>query len=127
VEAFARREEELAMPIRHPRTNDWPPRVRLYVYDEGMCLIETSRDRKYDLNDNLFQTWDSSSRTVYLGIESESRNWPFWDEDSLKWIEERIVWDLEFDGNKVDVARHTLRVGQPCSEEFIWKIEIQDG
>ena len=115
------------MPIRTPTTTDWPPRVRLYIYDEEMLLIEESRDRKYDLNDNLFQTWYSSSRTVYLGIETLSKNWPVWDEDSLRWIEERIAWDLEFDGNEVNISRHTQQIGRPCTEEFIWKLDIQDG
>ncbi len=89
-----------------------------------MGLIEESRDRKYDLNDNLFQVWDGDSRIVYLGIETRSKNWPVWDEDSLKWIEERIAWDLEFDGNEVVVFRHTKKVGRPCAEEFIWKLKI---
>ena len=121
------RKERHPMPLRSPRTDDWPPRVRLYVYDEDMYMIDESRDRKYDLNDNLFQVWDSSSRTVYLGIETKSKNWPVWDEDSLKWIEARIVWDLEFDGNEIGVSRHTRQVGRPCTEEFIWKLNIRDG
>ena len=112
---------------RPPRTNDWPPQVQLYVYNEDMCVIDESRDRNYDLNDNLFQVWDSSSRTIYLGIETKSNNWPVWDEDSLKWIEARIVWDLEFDGNEVSVSRYTRQVGRPCTEEFIWKINMRDG
>lgn len=115
------------MPIRRPETNDWPPLVRIFVYDEDMCVIDESRDRKYDLNDNLFQVWGSSNRTVHLGIETESKNWPVWDEESLNWIEERITWDLEFDGNEVDVERHTQNVGSPCTEEFIWRLNIRDG
>lgn len=115
------------MPLRPERTDSWPARVRLYVYNEDMCLIDESRYRKYDLNDNLFQAWDSSRRTVYLGIKTESKNWPIWDEDSLKYIEELIVFDLEFDGNKVDVSRHTQQVGRPCTEEFIWKLDIRGG
>ena len=110
-----------------PQTTDWPPRTTLYIYDEEMILIEQSRDRKYDLNDNLFQVWDSDSRTVYLGVETESKNWPVWDEDSLKWIEERIAWDLEFDGNEVDISRHTQKIGRPCTEEFIWRLDMRDG
>jgi len=99
----------------------------LYIYDEEMILIEQSRNRKYDLNDNLFQVWDTNSRTVYIGIETESKNWPVWDENSLKWIEDRISWDLEFDGNEVDVSRHTQEIGRPCTEEFIWRLDMRDG
>ncbi len=115
------------MPTRTPKTTDWPPRSTLYIYDEEMFLIEESRDRKYDLNDNLFQVWHSSSRTVYLGIETQSKNWPVWDEDSLKWIEERIAWDLGFDGNEVEISRYTQEIGRPCTEEFIWKLDIREG
>lgn len=115
------------MPIRTPQTTDWPPKTILYIYDEEMILIEQSRNRKYDLNDNLFQVWDTNSRTVYIGIETESKNWPVWDENSLKWIEDRISWDLEFDGNEVDVSRHTQEIGRPCTEEFIWRLDMRDG
>lgn len=115
------------MPLRKPRTNDWPPQVRLYVYDEEMFLIEESKDRKYDLNDNLFQVWHENHRTVYLGVETASKNWPVWDDDSLRWIEARIVWDLEFDGNEVSLSRHTQQTGRPCTEEFIWRLDIRDG
>ena len=115
------------MPLKPQNNNNWPPRVRLYVYDEDMLLIDQSKDAKYDLNDNLFQVWATHSRTVYLGIETASKNWPVWDEDSLKWIEERIVWDLRFDGNEVEVSRHTQQIGRPCTEEFIWKVDMWDG
>lgn len=115
------------MPLRKPRTNDWPPQVHLYVYDEEMRLIEESRNRKYDLNDNLFQVWYEDHRTVYLGVETASKNWPVWGEDSLQWIEARIVWDLKFDGNEVSLSRHTQQTGRPCTEEFIWRLDIRDG
>jgi hypothetical protein len=115
------------MPIRMPQTNDWPPYVRLYIYDEDFLLIEESRDRKYDLNDNLFQTWPTASRTVYLGVETSSKNWPAWDEDAVLWIESRVAWDLAFDGNKVKVSRYTRKLGEPCHKEFIWKVEMHDG
>ena len=100
----------------------WPRGVRLSVYDEGLNLIGESRDRTYDLNDNLFQAW--GNRTVYLGVAIHSKNWPVWDAESLEWIEERIVWDLESDGNEVNLARHTRRRRRPCSEEFIWQLDV---
>lgn len=115
------------MPLCRPETNDWPPLVRLFIYDEDMVVIDESRDRKYDLNDNLDHLWAGSPATLYLGIETEGKSWPVWSENSLKWIEERIIWDLTFDGNEVDVSRHTQNVGRPCTEEFIWKLDIRDG
>ncbi|MFH1137402.1 MAG: hypothetical protein V1816_15145 [Pseudomonadota bacterium] len=100
--------------------------MRLYVYDDKMVVLDESSDRKYDLNDNLFQVWGEEGRTVYLGVETASKNWPVWDENSLQWIEERIVWDLPFDGNEVSLSRHTKTTGRPCTEEFIWKLEISE-
>ena len=92
-----------------------------------MLLVDQSRDTKYDLNDNLFQVWTSNHRTVYLGIATLSKNWHVWDVESLKWIEARIVWDLRFDGNEVEVSRHTQQIGRPCTEEFIWKVYMRAG
>ena len=43
----------------------------------------------------------------------------------VEWIQNRILWDLEFDGNEVTVSRPTPeRQGHPCTEEFIWKVEV---
>ena len=114
------------MPIRQPETTEWPPRLLLYVYDEDMVLIDKSRDRRYDLNDNLFQVWHSNTRTVFLGIETKSANWPVWDEASLKWIETLIVHDLAFDGNRVAIQRMTQERDHPCTQEFIWKLVMRD-
>lgn len=115
------------MPPRPKNNIDWPPRVRIYVYDENMVVVDQSRDTHYDLNDNLFQVWTSNHRTVYLGIDTLSKTWHVWDEEALKWIESRIVWDLEFDGNEVEVERHTKQIGRPCTEEFNWKVDMRDG
>lgn len=91
-----------------------------------MNLLDKSRDRRYDLNDNLFQTWHGDTRTVHLRIESKSTNWPEWDEASLKWIEHLIAHDLEFDGNRVRISRVTKNVGMACTEEFVWKLVMRD-
>jgi hypothetical protein len=115
-----------SMPLRKPRTTDWPPQVHIYVYDEEMFLIAESRNRKFDLNDNLFQAWPEYYRTVYLGIKTGSKDWPIWDEDSLQWIETLIKYDLKFDVNEVIVSRKTQRIGRPCTEEFIWRLDIHD-
>lgn len=114
------------MPIRIPKTTEWPPRLLLYVYDENMTVIDMSRNRRYDLNDNLFQTWNNCERTVHLGIQTKSTNWPVWNEDSLRWIERLIVLDLEFDGNSVEVSRVTPGVDRPCTQQFIWKVVMRD-
>lgn len=107
--------------------DEWPLQAHLYIYDEWMCLIDESEDRKYDLNDNLFQVWHEPHRTVYLGMTIANDAWCVWDEQALKEIEDRIVFDLEFDGNDVFVTRHTQETGRPCTEEFVWRLDIQDG
>ncbi|MBM3497027.1 MAG: hypothetical protein FJX72_22310 [Armatimonadetes bacterium] len=114
------------MPIRQPRTNQWPRGFHMWVYEaeEGrLVVVEETGDRRYDLSDELFL--HTIERTVFLGIEIVNPNWPVWDAGSLDWIENRILWDLDFDGNVGTVARHTPdRAGHPCTEEFIWKVEV---
>ena len=101
----------------------WPRGVRLFVYDENMFPVEASRDRKYDLNDELFQPWDH--RIVYLEVQVHSKNWRFWNTKSLRWIENRIRWDLRFDANEFYLRRHTRKRRQPCVEGFIWRIDVR--
>jgi hypothetical protein len=60
-------------------------------------------------------------------METLSTNWPRWDEESIQCVEELIEYDLNFDGNDVVITRMTDKVGQPCSKEFIWKLDILDG
>jgi len=93
------------------------------VYEEDMHVIDESKDRRYDLHDNLFQTWPESHRTVYLGIETSSKNWPVWDEESLQWIEKLIVWDLNFDGEDVDVTRYSTNLHARGRAQRRMKIE----
>lgn len=114
------------MPIKPHKTDKWPPRVRIYIYDEDMGLIDKSKDSRYDLHDGLMQAWPDSTRTVFMGIETLSTNWPQWDEESIKCVEDLIEYDLNFDGNNVVITRITQNIGQPCSEEFIWKLDISE-
>ena len=112
------------MALRRPTTNKFPPRLRLRVYDAGMALVAESRDRRYDLSDNLWRLW-GRSRTLFIGIVTESRNWPVWDEEKLKRIEMSIQRELQLDGHGVDVSRHTPQAGGPCAEEFTWKLQVR--
>lgn len=112
------------MALGRPITNKFPPRLQLRVYGTGMALLEESRDRNFDLSDNLWRLW-GSSRTLYIGIATESLKWPVWDEAALTRIEARVRRDLAFDGHGVDVSRHTRQAGGPCTGEFIWKLQLR--
>jgi hypothetical protein len=85
-----------------------------------MLQIDEARDLKYDLNDNLFQSW--GERIVYLEVAVNSKNWLFWDIEELNWIEDRIKWDLKFDGNEFRLRRYTRKRHHPCTEGFVWRI-----
>lgn len=106
---------------RHPI--DWPRGVRLAVYDSDKSLIERSRDRKFDLHDNLFQAWDN--RTVFLEVAVNSKDWNRWGSEELSWIEDRIKWDLSFDGDEFSLRRHTRKRLHPCTEGFVWRIHVR--
>src|SRR5258708_1577778 len=107
-------------PPTHPIL--WPIGTRLFVYDRAKLLVDKSRNRKYDLNDNLFQAW--SDRLIYLEVEVHNELWKLWDSKALTWIERRIRWDLRFDGNEFNLRRHTRRRGYPCAEGFLWMIHV---
>lgn len=104
----------------------FPPKVTIYIYDENMVFIEESRDRKYDLHDSLMQAWAYDNRIVHVGVDTLSKSWIKWDEDSIKCIEDLINYDLHFDGNEVVISRITDRIGQPCSQEFVWRLEMSN-
>jgi hypothetical protein len=115
------------MPIRRPRTNNWPPHSHLFAYDFDFgewAVFDDTRNPKYDLSDNLSYMLNAG-KALRLGIEIEGNtNWPVWDADSLDWMEKRIIWDFAFDGDFVKLTRITPeRAGMPCSEEFIWLVE----
>jgi hypothetical protein len=100
----------------------WPRGIRLSAYDEDKTLIEHSRDLRYDLNDNLFQSW--AERIVYLEVQVHSTRWRRWDSEALQYIETIIREDLEFDGNEFSLRRHTRKRLHPCNEGFVWRIHV---
>lgn len=104
------------MPIRKPRTDNWPPHSHLFAYERSdgeWCVVADSTNPKYDLSDNLSHFLDSG-KPLRIGIEIENANWPAWDEESLAWMEARIVRDFAFDGDEVTLTRATPeRAGSP--------------
>ena len=112
------------MPLKPPtHPINWPRGIRLTVYDENMLLIVDSHERQYDLGEELFPS--SDERIVYLEVEVHSKEWHRWDKEALNWIENRIRWDLEYDGNEFSLRRHTRNRGHPCTEGFVWKIHVR--
>jgi hypothetical protein len=108
----------------------WPPRCRLnfYVpYGRGLSLDESSTDRSCDLGDITDMLMGNyKSRTIYFGLSGRSKKWLAWDEACLQNIEKLIKYDLTFDGEfRVLIARDTIDENLPCTEEFIWKLNIR--
>lgn len=112
------------MALRELTDKRWPPRLRLRVYGTGLVVLAESRDRNYDLSDNIWRLW-GSRRTLYLGVATESEKWPAWDEGALKRIETKITLDLGLGRYMVDVSRHTRQAGGPCTGEFVWKLQLR--
>src|SRR5687767_1355333 len=93
----------------------WPPRSRLTFYRGhrgGRTRLFSVRDRGFDLSDGLMLNWNHASRTVYMGLSTESKRWPRWDEKAVSWVEEVIRYDLDFDGYGVSIRR-LGRLGSP--------------
>jgi len=118
--------EENFMPVKPHERGKWPPKVCIYIYDENMVQIDESKDTKYDLHDSLMQAWPYDNRTVYLGVDTLGKSWTIWDEDSIACVEYRMNYDLHFDGNEVVITRITDTIGQPCSQEFLWRLDISN-
>ena len=102
----------------------WPPRSNLNFYKRRSVLLFSSSDRDLDLSDSLMANCTKESRTVYMGVSTDSVNWPTWDEGAIKIIEELINYDLSFDGYRVRLERLS-KINCPCSEEFKWKLLIR--
>ncbi len=103
----------------------WPPRCELRIYDSRGTPIDSSTDRFFDLADNLMHHWPRKTRLVFFGLSTRSTRWSRWDEHSLKEIERRIKYDLEFDGYRVTIDRITDNDSEPCTSEFVWGLKIR--
>ena len=110
----------------------WPPYSKLNFYRNPPGLMISSEDRRLDLSDTLTNSVTfEQGRTVYLGVSTISHTWDVWDEETIKKIEEKIRYDLEFDGFNVEIERIT-NAKEPkisieninCDNEFLWKLDI---
>jgi hypothetical protein len=104
----------------------WPARSRLNFYDGWRKLKFSTTERLYDLADGLMLNWERKSRTIYLGLSTKSNKFKKWNSETLGTIEDRIKYDLKFDGYSVTISRVTSKLGEPCTYEFIWKLKIRN-
>ena len=67
--------------------------------------------------------WEPNERTVFVGLQTLSKQWAAWDDKTLRRVERLIRSDLEFDGCEVEITRLTPE-GEPCDQEARWKLVI---
>lgn len=102
-----------------------PPKSHLVIYDGRGNIIQSSRERIFDLADELMLAWPKKSRSVGIGIATKSLRWQMWSEESVVEFERRIRDDLSFDGYSVNTIRRTVESCPPCSTEFRWMLLIR--
>lgn len=112
------------MTFQFSKGRSGPSQVRLRIYDTSMVMLSESQDRNYDLGGALWWLLNNTP-TFYLGVAIEGADWPVWDEKALTCVEANLKCDLELDRYRADILRDTLRMGGPCSEEFLWKIQLR--
>lgn len=78
-----------------------------------------------DLSDTITDGVDyDEGATVCFALATKSRSWKTWSEENLQKIEQRIRYDLEFDGFSVNIERVIDEIDLRCSEEFTWELHI---
>jgi hypothetical protein len=115
----------------------WPPFCKINIYKQAPELIFSTVNRGLDLVDSITRNLhEGESKTVFFGLSTVSYLWDTWNQENVRKIEERIKYDLEFDGFKVDIERVTEvipppRVRRPlsklpalCSKQFVWRLNI---
>jgi len=106
----------------------WPPYSELKFYDDTPNIICSTKDRYFDLADNLDYLANNINHTytIFFGLKTISHAWKTWNEDNLDKIEKAIKYDFEFDGLKVDIERitKTTKNNEHCHDQFVWKLLI---
>lgn len=105
----------------------WPAKPFFIFHDARGNIYFSSKDKKLDLADSLMLMSATKSRTVYLQFSTGAKGWDYWTEENVKAIEERIRYDLGFDGYRVKIEpRHSILPDEtPCSESLCWKLTIR--
>ena len=110
----------------------WPELSQLTFYRAPPQRLFRSVNRMLDLADKIGPSGSENPKVVYMGLSTYSHKWPVWNEEALKAVEEHVKYDLNFDGYRVTVERHTpavdpitKRKDRPCADEFVWKLTIR--
>ena len=105
----------------------FPPKSLISFYNGRGKLLRTTKERRFDLADNLMLWRPHYSRTVYMGIvvNTLSDKWTVWDNDAMTHIENLIKRDLECDAYHVRIFRLCPVGVMGCDEEFRWKLMIR--
>ena len=105
----------------------WPAWSTLTFTNKRGKVLFQSKNRHLDLADSLMMDCQQHSLTVYMGLSTKSPNWTTWIDKSLREIERRIRYDLEFDLYAVTMSRMTpiTRPRSRCRTEFQWKLHIR--
>lgn len=102
----------------------WPARPFFLFRNARGKIYFTSEDRMLDLSDSLMHS--ANNRTVYLQFSTKAKDWVYWTSERIKTIEERIRYDLEFDGYKVKVEfLGPIPDDLLCTEAVCWKLTIR--
>ena len=104
----------------------WPPKSHLVFATKRGDVFFTSKDFRLDLADSLMLAWPKASRVVYLSLSTRGARWEKWDEANLQSIEDRIRYDLNFDGYSVSIRRVPgQRRSRHCTRPFTWRLHVR--
>ena len=88
-------------------------------------FLVSFKDRKLDLADTLMLNWNKPSRTIYLGVSRKTAAGGNWNEEQVLRTEERIRFDLNFDGYGVSIERLSSIDELLLEAEFLLKLRIR--
>jgi len=103
----------------------WPAGSRLRFYDSRGRLRSSYLNRRLDMADTLMLNWPRPTRIVHFGLSRTGTDGGYWTEDEVLRMEERIRYDLNFDGYQVTIYRERPLDTVPLSEEFHWTLRIR--
>ncbi len=100
---------------------NWPKGALLTITDMDGDMLCQSRQRKFDLSDNLMLYHDDDNLLVNFSLSQGDSD--VWSNTYLNKVESLICYDLACDGYKVDINRLS-EVDMPCDGAFFWQLYI---